>query len=334
MTTTPAGWYDDGQGALRWWDGQQWTDQVHTPDAGHTAPGATEASSAAAGSSGSTERSFEAKPGIDITADEPVARSQGTAERTPDDDSAAEADDRQAALATAVAPPPSATRDEQEIDPAVALGFAEPSTAEDPAYEVYRVPVAQLANGSYPSGYASQQGYPGSQTPEPPKKRSLWWVWLVAGGVVLILLILIAVVAIPALIRGIAGGPGISSTDQDDAIAVVQDYDRAWRSADCELMIASTTENFREYFDLADCGTFEEQATALAATTSDYQLTLNSVSSDTEGGIIKVETTEAFISRFDDAGADTGSEQQYTYNYTYDLVLVDESWLIDYFVFE
>ena len=27
---TPAGWYDDGHGQLRWWDGQRWTD--------HTAP--------------------------------------------------------------------------------------------------------------------------------------------------------------------------------------------------------------------------------------------------------------------------------------------------------
>lgn len=23
---TPAGWYDDGQGRLRWWDGRTWTD--------------------------------------------------------------------------------------------------------------------------------------------------------------------------------------------------------------------------------------------------------------------------------------------------------------------
>lgn len=24
--TTPAGWYDDGQGRMRWWDGSGWTD--------------------------------------------------------------------------------------------------------------------------------------------------------------------------------------------------------------------------------------------------------------------------------------------------------------------
>ncbi|TXJ05403.1 MAG: DUF2510 domain-containing protein [Aeromicrobium sp.] len=27
MGTTPAGWYDDGQGRMRWWDGEKWTDQ-------------------------------------------------------------------------------------------------------------------------------------------------------------------------------------------------------------------------------------------------------------------------------------------------------------------
>ncbi|MFK4834917.1 DUF2510 domain-containing protein [Microbacterium sp. ZW T2_14] len=32
MTTTPPGWYDDGHGALRWWDGAQWTEHVAQPD--------------------------------------------------------------------------------------------------------------------------------------------------------------------------------------------------------------------------------------------------------------------------------------------------------------
>jgi hypothetical protein len=33
MATTPPGWYDDGRGDLRWWDGSQWTEHVQTPDA-------------------------------------------------------------------------------------------------------------------------------------------------------------------------------------------------------------------------------------------------------------------------------------------------------------
>jgi len=28
----PAGWYPDGSGKSRWWDGSQWTDHFHTPE--------------------------------------------------------------------------------------------------------------------------------------------------------------------------------------------------------------------------------------------------------------------------------------------------------------
>lgn len=36
--TTPAGWYDDGSGSLRWWDGTQWTAYVRTADGAPAAP--------------------------------------------------------------------------------------------------------------------------------------------------------------------------------------------------------------------------------------------------------------------------------------------------------
>lgn len=36
--TTPAGWYDDGAGSLRWWDGTQWTAHVRTSDGAPVAP--------------------------------------------------------------------------------------------------------------------------------------------------------------------------------------------------------------------------------------------------------------------------------------------------------
>ncbi|WP_203580276.1 DUF2510 domain-containing protein [Microbacterium hibisci] len=40
--TTPPGWYDDGHGALRWWDGAQWTEHVAQPDP-EPSPAPTEA---------------------------------------------------------------------------------------------------------------------------------------------------------------------------------------------------------------------------------------------------------------------------------------------------
>ncbi|WP_240745408.1 DUF2510 domain-containing protein, partial [Microbacterium sp. K35] len=36
--TTPEGWYDDGSGSLRWWDGQQWTAHVRSIDPHPSAP--------------------------------------------------------------------------------------------------------------------------------------------------------------------------------------------------------------------------------------------------------------------------------------------------------
>ncbi|MFV0372863.1 DUF2510 domain-containing protein [Microbacterium sp.] len=31
MANTQAGWYEDGSGTMRWWDGQKWTDSVQPP---------------------------------------------------------------------------------------------------------------------------------------------------------------------------------------------------------------------------------------------------------------------------------------------------------------
>ena len=31
MADTQAGWYDDGTGTMRWWDGQNWTDSQQPP---------------------------------------------------------------------------------------------------------------------------------------------------------------------------------------------------------------------------------------------------------------------------------------------------------------
>ena len=31
MAQTPAGWYDDGTGTTRWFDGERWTEQVRPP---------------------------------------------------------------------------------------------------------------------------------------------------------------------------------------------------------------------------------------------------------------------------------------------------------------
>ena len=55
MATTAPGWYDDGRGALRWWDGTQWTEHVQTPDP----EPALDAQSASASDAGQPETPVE-----------------------------------------------------------------------------------------------------------------------------------------------------------------------------------------------------------------------------------------------------------------------------------
>ncbi|MBF4618844.1 DUF2510 domain-containing protein [Clavibacter sp. VKM Ac-2873] len=55
---TQAGWYDDGSGTMRWWDGTQWTDTVQPPPPPGYGPAVatTPAGPAAASASGAAAR--------------------------------------------------------------------------------------------------------------------------------------------------------------------------------------------------------------------------------------------------------------------------------------
>lgn len=39
MAGTQAGWYNDGSGTMRWWDGQNWTEKVQPPAPAPRGPG-------------------------------------------------------------------------------------------------------------------------------------------------------------------------------------------------------------------------------------------------------------------------------------------------------
>jgi hypothetical protein len=70
----PAGWYDDPSGAgLRWWDGEQWTEHVHTAE---SAAAATGEGAGAAGGAGSGAR--EGKPPRDLVKLRESIRGRGT----------------------------------------------------------------------------------------------------------------------------------------------------------------------------------------------------------------------------------------------------------------
>lgn len=87
MTTTPPGWYDDGRGALRWWDGRQWTEHVQIPDpepptpGGEIVPPAPTRESAAEGADGWPETPADPALGVPgvLSADLPPGQAPGGA---------------------------------------------------------------------------------------------------------------------------------------------------------------------------------------------------------------------------------------------------------------
>ncbi len=259
-TTTPAGWYDDGHGALRWWDGAQWTEHVHTPDA----------------------------------APEPV-------------------------YPTSDAPDPST------VSP-IPLAPAGPA----PVYVPDADYGAAAGAAGYP-GYSGGSGTTGVPGSPPSSTKSRLWIVFVILGVVLVGLIIAASIIIPRLISAVSDGgdPGaVSAGDEKAAVQVVEDYDDAWDSADCDEYIATTTERFRnDGGGFTECAEFEDQATAFSDSTEDYEIAVTGTSR--EGDSILIETTETYLVVVDDEGNPVDDPEQSSDVYTYVLVPQDSGWAID-----
>jgi hypothetical protein len=224
MTTTPPGWYDDGHGSRRWWDGTAWT--------AHVQP-------------------------------------------TP--------------------------------DPAAAL--------------------ALQAGGSPGAGSA-------------PTRSKAWIIWLVVGVVVLgfVVALLLLVPMLFSLISGAGdggssgGGLDGSTDDERAAVAVVRQYDEAWATVDCDLLIASTTQRFRDDNGMSVCEQFEESATVFADATDDYVVTVTAIVTDSDG--ITVETTETFRTLVDGEGNPLDDPEASQADYVYTVIDDGTAWLIDALVSE
>ena len=280
MATTPPGWYDDGHGALRWWDGSQWTEHVATPDpdvaGGELAP--TEA--------------------------EIVAAAE------------AEADSERVAA---------------EVDAATALGLGVPPVGSVPEYP------AAATHHDHPQG-AYPGGYPGAGAPAgaftaatEPRKSSLWVLWVVLG-VVLLGVVIAAAIVIPLIFLSLTGGSSQQSVapsgaDEEAAVAAVGLYDDAWQNVDCDAYVASTTEEFREVSQLAECDAFGETAAEFAASVENYVVTVTDIEAETDS--ILVSTTETYDALFDEDGSPLNEPQAQELDYEYTIVQVDGEWVID-----
>lgn len=336
MTTTPPGWYDDGHGALRWWDGSQWTEHVAQPDP-EPSDAPTEAEIVAA------QLEAEAQPVVPEA--QPVAPEAQPAYPV----------EQWSQPGYPVAPAA------QPAYPVVQPGYpaAQPGyPVEQPGYAAAQpgYPVEQpgaypqQGYGAYPPGAYPEGAYPAANggaftAATGPRKSKLWIVWVVVGVVLLGIVIALAVL-IPLFLLGAAGSgpttggrPGSSSAGPEDeaaevtsadeaaAVAAVETYNHSWLEADCDSYMASTTENFRELMELTDCESFYAQSRSYSGVISDFDMTVREV--ETVGSAITVSTTESYMSLYDADGNETAEPQEYEDRWEYMAVEEDGVWKLD-----
>ncbi len=164
--TTPAGWYDDGSGKQRWWDGQQWTEHF-APESETPAEPETPAAETAAGSEAPQDWSSTSGDSLDDT----VMRPTGDATPTSSD---ADAQPTEAYSAPGDTAAYASNDSYPGATPAVPAYEAAPSYPESPAAYAPPAPPAP----TYPGGADAGAGYPGAGaggygTPEEPKKMSI-----------------------------------------------------------------------------------------------------------------------------------------------------------------
>lgn len=209
MSTTPPGWYDDGHGAQRWWDGAQWTEHTQAPDAAAAplAPVAPEAAATAA-----------------------------------------------------------------------------------------------------------------------PRSR-LWIVWTVLG-IVVAAFVALAIVLVTVIVGFARSTEELASSAESGSVAAVRLYDDAWNGVDCDAFQRSTTLAYREGVALTDCADFEEDATAFADSSDDYDVEIVDVERQSDGSV-HVTTVETYLSDYDENGDALDEPVAAEDHYRYIVVLDGDTWAID-----
>lgn len=289
MTTTPPGWYDDGHGALRWWDGTQWTEHVAQPDA-ETSPAPTEAEIVAA------QLGFDGQEAAPAVASESAVPAEVAAQRE------AAVSGQPAFAGSPEAPTAQGSLPGQSYPPA------------GPGYPQGAYPGAPIGGGF-------------TAATEPRRSKSKLWILWVVLGVVLLGIVIAAAVVIPLLFLSATSSSNAGQTDDERAaVSAVELYDDAWQDADCDALTAATTEDFRTENGYTDCAVFEQEAEAFDEGVEDYEIRVTSV--ETIGDQIVVMTTESYTELVDGSGnpiePTPGSSE-----YEYTVIESDGEWLID-----
>ena len=294
MATTPPGWYDDGHGALRWWDGTRWTEHAQPLPAADASSGASATTEAAA-----------------PIGDKPVVEEVEVVESLEQLEAATPAREQPAAPAgyPPVPPPPPGAQGAVPVAYPVAGGPGYPPSA-------------------YPGGHVGAPAQTGGFiAATEPKKSKTCIVWLVIG-IVLLLLVAAAAVIIPlTLMISSSSGVGPSGEDETAAVATVELYDDAWSASDCDMFVAATTESFRENIGLATCEDFELASADFGSSVQGYEITVTDIAH--EDGSIIVSTTEHYESLLDETGEPADVPIPLEDHYVYTLVESGSDWLID-----
>lgn len=174
MSTTPAGWYDDGTGRQRWWDGQQWTE--------HFAP---EATAADAPDAGDTEGPTDVATPANETPSVDQAPSTDASEAPSADDTV---------IRTSAEAPSAATTPLGDGVPDYS-----PTATPDPSLSGYPGIAPAYPGAGAPSGYPAAAPYAQAE-PEGPKKLSV--LGLVGFGLAILgtILVFIPVVGVVGFI--------------------------------------------------------------------------------------------------------------------------------------
>jgi len=182
----------------------------------------------------------------------------------------------------------------------------------------------------------------------PPAVRPRrWWIlWLILGvvlvGVVIALVLLIPLMrtAVPAEAAPSAASPApgagsteapvayVPATPEEQAAAdVLDEFQQAWWTGDCEAYLATTAEPLREAQEFTDCEAFLADARLNVGWNDDFEWTITAM--ELLGPVMTVYVTESYTSRWDvDAQAQTDELVDYEYDVKYTLTSPEDGWTI------